>query len=241
MSRRTRRAAALKGWVFCLAGVILVEAGVCALLFIPQSRALAKARRDAETVEEQMSALGLTTFKATFTELSGKVARAEENLERVSLFRDEPAQERIINAIAEANAAGRVLLTDLKPVVEKARPAAEGSGASRSRRRRMKNGQKAEPPIGQTWRLRCRGAFPDVLAFLRGIEQRGVLLGASGFTAGVSQDAAAVDVEVLLRVFSQESLDALTARIAAERKTAAVKARARAGTGRTSSSEKSAP
>ena len=220
MKVRPDRAAAAKWWIICLAGVILAEAGVCLLLFIPQSRALAKAKRDAETIEDQVGKLGLTTFKASFNELSNKVDRADENLRRLQLFRADAPQEVIINAIAEVNASARVLLTELKPIVEN--PPASSAAAAKAKSRKRRKGTAAQLTrvgIGHAWRLRCRGGFRDMVAFLNGIEQRGVMMDADPFTVAVARGADAIDVEVQLRVFPEDSLDKLAAQRAAAKKT----------------------
>ena len=201
MNARSQRARLAKWWVASLLVVIIVEAAVCAALFVPQARLMGQLRGQKRYVEEQFGRL--RQAPESFQQAVSQVNQTGELLARLNPVTDRPVQDIVLEAVSAANAAGDVEVVSLspeQPPVEKKKIKPRSSEA-KSKEQAVEETVQAPPPA---WRLRCKGTFRDLTLFLNRLETQGLLMEAGDFRLDATERDA-VEAEVVLKSWSSSA------------------------------------
>jgi len=200
MNARSQRARLAKWWVASLLVVIIVEAAVCAALFVPQARLMGQLRGQKRYVEEQFGRL--RQAPESFQQAVSQVNETGELLARLNLAAERPVQDIVLEAVSAASPTGTVEVVGLSPE----QPPTEKKAKARSREAKPKEEAAKEtqeaPPAA--WRLRCKGRFRDLTLFLNKLETQGLLMEAGDFRLDATERDA-VEAEVVLKSWSSSA------------------------------------
>jgi hypothetical protein len=180
---------AAKWWPVAFLALLVVEGGVCMLLFIPQAGLLARVRGQQQILDQQVAEIKKTP--ETLQHLTEQVGQSKKVLLKLRVGSSERAQEAIMGAVARASSVGGVRLLSLTPI----KPASSASAPP---------AQPVKSPV-ESWRLRLKGDFAGLGAFLNELEQAGMLFDSRDFTADAVKERGSIELDVVLKTWSADS------------------------------------
>ena len=198
MNAQSEKARLARWWTVSLLLVAVVEAAVCALLFIPQSRAMEGIRKQKHYVERQLGEL--RQAPDSFHKVMAQVNETGELLARLNVVTERPAQDMVMDAVAAASAPEGVTVVGLAPEeeIDREKPQGRSDKAKSKEERAAKDKTQVPRPA---WRLRCRGSFRDLTLFLNSLETQGLLLEAGDFRLDATDRDGGIEAEVVLKTW----------------------------------------
>jgi hypothetical protein len=175
-------------WVVCIVLTLVMECGVALLLFIPQTDAMEKARRQRREVDDAY--LNVQKTNEEMKALSKEVTAGKGSLLESNLFSVQRAEDVVMAAISASHE--KVSLVSLNP--EKPSPSATAAAAAAA----------SATPTLKAWKLRCTGGFGQLAEFLNKLEQSGLLLDTGQFF--VDQTKSGLGMQVIVKTCSAEAL-----------------------------------
>jgi hypothetical protein len=192
MHAPTQRGHLTKWWAVSLLLVLAAEAVVCGILFVPQSVAMERAKQQKDYVEGQLRKVRRT--HETFRALMNQVNEAGEILAELNAFTDVPAQDIVMNAIEAATGPSSVVLVELARETHAAQEESE------------KGGDKSDTEdegelLTESWRLRCKGSFRDLMSFLNSLETQGLLFDRDSLQLDATEEGL-IELEVVMKAWT---------------------------------------